>query len=51
MRGLKRLGLPWRGREGLLPHMIKFLDAKGVADFREYYCEKLPPFAHNVGDF
>jgi len=51
MRGLKRLGLPWRGREGLLPHMIKFLDAKGVADFREYYCEKLPPFAHKVGEF
>lgn len=50
MRGLRRLGIPWRGRKNLPEYMVKLLDAEN-ANLRQSHCGKLPPFAHKVGEF
>lgn len=51
MQGLKRLGIPWKGRHNAPQTLIDFLDQKKKADLREFYLGKLPPFALKVGEF
>lgn len=51
MQGLKRLGIPWKGRHNAPQTLIDFLNKNKVTDLREFYLGKLPPFALKVGEF
>jgi hypothetical protein len=50
MRGLKRLGIPWRGQKGLPEYTAQLLGKK-CKDLKEYYCGTLPKYSHKVGEF
>ncbi len=49
LEGLKRMGIPWRGREGAPSWLIELLDAKGAKDMKTLVCGTLPPHAQKVG--
>lgn len=58
--GLKRLGIPWRGRKNAPPYLIEILDAslnpdpkkrKVYSDLKSKICGTLPPHAVKVGSF
>ncbi len=49
MDGLKRMGLPWRGRKGAPEFLLKLLEEKKVKDLRSLVCGELPPSAVKVG--
>ncbi|MCK9316351.1 MAG: hypothetical protein M0Q48_09450 [Verrucomicrobia bacterium] len=51
MRGLRRLGIPWRSRKNLPKYMVDLLNAENAVNLRQSHCGKLPPFAHKVGEF
>jgi hypothetical protein len=50
MRGLKRLGIPWRGQKGLPEYTVQLLGKK-CKDLKVYYCGTLPKYSHKVGEF
>lgn len=49
MDGLKRMGLPWRGRKGAPEFLLKLLENKKAKDLRSFVCGVLPPSAVKVG--
>lgn len=56
LAGLKRMGLPWRGRERAPLYLIRLLDAARCRDLKQFICGTLPPHAVKVatvrkGDF
>lgn len=51
LEGLKRLGMPWRGREGAPEWLLALLDKKKAKDLKTLVCGTLPPHAVKVGQF
>lgn len=49
LAGLRRMGLPWRGREGAPEYLIKLLDENKCRDLYQMQCGTLPPHAVRVG--
>jgi len=49
LEGLKRMGIPWRGREGSPSWLTDLLDSKGAKDMKTLVCGTLPPHAQKVG--
>lgn len=45
LAGLKRMGLPWRGRKGAPDYLIQLLDKAQVVDLKTLICGSLPPNA------
>lgn len=51
LAGLKRLGLPWRGRKNASEYLLNLLDENKVADLKMLICKgSLPPHAVKVGE-
>ncbi len=48
MQGLKRLGIPWRGRKNATPQLIEMLDKNKKKDLRDFYLGTLPPFSKKI---
>lgn len=49
--GLKRLGLPWRGRANAPEYLLKLLNTSGAWDLKEMVCKgKLPPNSVKIGE-
>lgn len=51
LEGLKRLGMPWRGREGAPAWLITLLNKEKAKDLKTLTCRTLPPYAVRVGFF
>ena len=49
LAGLKRMGLPWRGRANAPEYLIRLLDAAQCKDLKQFICGTLPPHAIKVG--
>ena len=49
LAGLKRMGLPWRGRKGASPYLLELLERKKAKDLRTFACGVLPSGAVKVG--
>ena len=49
LRGLARMGMPWRGRKGAPDFLIELLDREQKADLKALVCGTLPPHAVKVG--
>lgn len=50
LAGLKRLGLPWRGRKGASDYLLNLLETNKAADLYSMICGTLPPHAVKVGE-
>lgn len=50
LAGLKRLGLPWRGRRNASPYLLNLLETNKAADLYSMICGTLPPHAVKVGE-
>lgn len=50
LAGLKRLGLPWRGRRNASPYLLNLLELNKAADLYSLICGILPPHAVKVGE-
>ncbi|MDO4222228.1 MAG: hypothetical protein Q4C88_08930 [Akkermansia sp.] len=45
LAGLKRLGIPWRGRKNAPNYLIRLLDEANAFDMKSFTCGTLPPHA------
>lgn len=50
LAGLKRLGLPWRGRKGASEYLLHLLDNNKAEDLHAMICGTLPPHSVKVGE-
>lgn len=50
LAGLKRLGLPWRGRKNAPAYLLNLLETNKAADLYSMICGTLPPHAVKVGE-
>ena len=51
LAGLKRMGLPWRGRNGAPDYLIQILDKAKAADLKALVCGTLPPHSIKLCHF
>lgn len=51
LAGLKRMGLPWRGREGAPDYLLAILEKNKAKDLRSMICGILPPYAVKIAQF
>lgn len=51
LAGLKRLGIPWRGRKNAPDYIIRILDENKAYDMKELICGVLPPHAVKIAQF
>lgn len=49
LAGLKRMGLPWRGRDDAPEYLIRLLDTHKCRDLKQFICGTLPPRAVKIG--
>lgn len=49
LAGLKRMGLPWRGRKNAPAYLLNLLDEQKAPDLRTMICGVLPPHAVKIG--
>lgn len=49
LAGIKRMGMPWRGRKGAPEFLLRLLDQKGFPDLKTLVCGSLPPHAVKLG--
>lgn len=47
--GLKRMGLPWRGKKNASPYLLEILELNKARDLKEMICGTLPPNAKKIG--
>lgn len=50
LAGLKRLGMPWRGRRNASEYLLHLLEENKAEDLYSMVCGKLPPHAVKVGE-
>lgn len=49
--GIKRMGIPWRGRSNAPDYLIQLLDANKAKDLKTLVCETLLPHSKKVATF
>ena len=51
LMALKRMGLPWRGRDNAPKYLLDLLDKENAKDLKSLVCGVLPPHSTKVGEF